>query len=168
MYYYTSAPVLSISYNPLYIAIIIWFFTSFLELCEWFLCSVVWLGWGHAFLAWWYIVYRDSLCTPRRLDKRSANTTDSGVVKQTLSKGRRHDCSLKGWQVRNDDWHDCQACRKWCAGIARMVDNLIGRNNYRSLEWMHGLINFIDTKEKCRHLKKLPWKRDFAAGVYQS
>jgi hypothetical protein len=29
----------------------------------------------------------------------------------------------------------------------------------------HGLINYIDIKLKCRHLKKL---RDFAAGVYQS
>ncbi len=32
---------------------------------------------------------------------------------------------------------------------------------------MHGLNNYVGTKAKCRHLKKLPVK-DFAAGVYQS
>jgi len=32
----------------------------------------------------------------------------------------------------------------------------------------HELINYIDTKVKCRHLKKIDLQRDFAAGVYQS
>ncbi len=32
---------------------------------------------------------------------------------------------------------------------------------------VHGLINYIDNKAKCRHLKNWPVK-DFAAGVYQS
>ncbi len=41
-------------------------------------------------------------------------------------------------------------------------------NIHRVLTVGHGLINYIDTKAKCRHLKKLPVKRDFAAGVYQS
>ncbi len=31
----------------------------------------------------------------------------------------------------------------------------------------HGLINYIDTQAKCRHLKKNYLQRDFAAGVYQ-
>jgi hypothetical protein len=30
------------------------------------------------------------------------------------------------------------------------------------------LINYTDTKAKCRHLKKIYLKRDFGAGVYQS
>jgi hypothetical protein len=30
----------------------------------------------------------------------------------------------------------------------------------------HGLINYMDTKTKCRHLKKIDLERDFAAGVY--
>ncbi len=33
---------------------------------------------------------------------------------------------------------------------------------------MHGLINYIDTTAKCRHLKKFTGKRDFAAGVNHS
>ncbi len=33
--------------------------------------------------------------------------------------------------------------------------------------WCHRLINYKDTKAKCRHLKNDLW-RDFAAGVYQS
>jgi hypothetical protein len=33
---------------------------------------------------------------------------------------------------------------------------------------MHGLINYIDTKANCRHLKKIDLKRNFAAGVYMS
>ncbi len=37
---------------------------------------------------------------------------------------------------------------------------------WRFCEW-HGLINYIDNKAKCRHLKNLP-VRDLAAGVYQS
>jgi hypothetical protein len=32
----------------------------------------------------------------------------------------------------------------------------------------HGLINFIDTKAKCRHLKTIYLYRDFVAGVYLS
>ncbi len=32
----------------------------------------------------------------------------------------------------------------------------------------HGLINYKETKEKCRHLKKINLQMDFAAGVYQS
>jgi hypothetical protein len=35
-------------------------------------------------------------------------------------------------------------------------------------EHILGLVNYIDTKVKCRHLKKLTCKGDFAAGVYQS
>jgi hypothetical protein len=35
-------------------------------------------------------------------------------------------------------------------------------------EYMHGLINYIDTTAKCRHLKKFTGKRDFAAGVNHS
>jgi hypothetical protein len=30
----------------------------------------------------------------------------------------------------------------------------------------HGLVNYEDTKTKCRHLKKLTCKRYFAAGIY--
>jgi hypothetical protein len=32
----------------------------------------------------------------------------------------------------------------------------------------HGLIKYLDFEAKCRHLKKLTMKRDFAAGVYLS
>jgi hypothetical protein len=32
----------------------------------------------------------------------------------------------------------------------------------------NGLITYIDTKAKCRHLKKTDLKRDFAAGGYLS
>ncbi len=32
----------------------------------------------------------------------------------------------------------------------------------------HGLINYVDTKAKCCHLKKWTFNKDFAAGVYQS
>ncbi len=32
----------------------------------------------------------------------------------------------------------------------------------------HGLINYKDTKAKCRHLKKIDPYRDFSAGVFQS
>ncbi len=32
----------------------------------------------------------------------------------------------------------------------------------------HELINYIDTKAKCRYLKKIYSQRGFAAGVYQS
>jgi hypothetical protein len=32
----------------------------------------------------------------------------------------------------------------------------------------HGLVNYMDTKAKCRHLKIFTCKRYFAAGVYQS
>jgi hypothetical protein len=32
----------------------------------------------------------------------------------------------------------------------------------------HGLINYTDTKAKCRHQKNLTCKGTFAAGVYQS
>ncbi len=32
----------------------------------------------------------------------------------------------------------------------------------------HGLINYIDTTAKCRHLKKLTWEGDFAAAVFKS
>ncbi len=32
----------------------------------------------------------------------------------------------------------------------------------------HGLMNYIDTKANCRHLKKLTWEGDFAAGFYLS
>ncbi len=40
----------------------------------------------------------------------------------------------------------------------------IGRNEVNTEA--HRLINYIDTKAKCRHLKKLTCKGDFAAGVY--
>jgi hypothetical protein len=32
----------------------------------------------------------------------------------------------------------------------------------------HGLTNYKDTKTKCRHLKQLICKKNFAAGVYQN
>jgi hypothetical protein len=35
-------------------------------------------------------------------------------------------------------------------------------------EYTHGLINYIDIKAKCGHLKKLTGKRGFAAGVNHS
>jgi hypothetical protein len=35
--------------------------------------------------------------------------------------------------------------------------------DWEILGFYHGLINYIDTKAKCRHLK-----RDFAAGIYRS
>ncbi len=38
----------------------------------------------------------------------------------------------------------------------------MGENNNN-----HGLIDYIDTKPKCCHLKKLTCKGTFAAGVYQ-
>ncbi len=33
---------------------------------------------------------------------------------------------------------------------------------------MDGLINYIDTKAKCRHIKIIDLQKDFVAGVYQS
>ncbi len=30
----------------------------------------------------------------------------------------------------------------------------------------HGIINYVDTKAKCRHVKKIDLERDFVAGVY--
>jgi hypothetical protein len=35
------------------------------------------------------------------------------------------------------------------------------------MAWAVDKINFIDVIAKCRHLKKLAWEKDFAAGVYQ-
>ncbi len=37
---------------------------------------------------------------------------------------------------------------------------------WRGICWRHGLINYKDTKTKCRHLTKISGKGDFAAGVY--
>ncbi len=34
--------------------------------------------------------------------------------------------------------------------------------------YCHGLINYIDTKAKCRHLKKLTCKGTLRAGIYLS
>jgi hypothetical protein len=41
-------------------------------------------------------------------------------------------------------------------------EEAMGENNNN-----HGLIDYIDTKPKCCHLKKLTCKGTFAAGVYQ-
>ncbi len=46
--------------------------------------------------------------------------------------------------------------------------NIAGGLKNRIFYTVHrGLTNYIDTKAKCRHLKKLTW-RDFAAGFNQS
>jgi hypothetical protein len=47
------------------------------------------------------------------------------------------------------------------AAVFQMVENLLSKYIlYPIVSWNHGLINNIETKAKCRHLK-----RDFAAGV---
>ncbi len=58
----------------------------------------------------------------------------------------------------------CQCTVHWC--ILHMPDS--DWITIKSVVCYIGLINNIDTKAKCRHLKILTCKKDFAAGVYLS
>jgi hypothetical protein len=50
-----------------------------------------------------------------------------------------------------------------------MVVTILGHEELKLHRWEHGLINYIDIKAKCSHLKKLTCTGTyFAAGVYLS